>query len=396
MRHLHRAFIAFVAFGSLLGLAATASAQSAPVWLCRPGASPNPCVTNLTAEKFGPTGNSLGIDHFKASTHHKFDCFYVYPTISNEPTPAADLKIGPEQNSIALYQASQYSQDCNVYAPVYRQITLAALNGAQSPTAQDRTNAYDDVANAFKYYLAHYNKGRGFVLMGHSQGSFVLRQMIATIVDPSAKLRKQMIAAALLGGNVAVGTGATGTGGDFKHIPVCKSDKSVGCVEGFSTFDGPVPANSLFGRLGTASATQPNGAPAPSTKVLCTNPAQLLGTKGGLVDGITPEQPFAAGLLSAGISLLGVTVPKSSQPFAEIVDSYKTQCSSADGANVLQATAVGGAPTPHPSPDPTWGLHLLDVGLTWGTMVKVVGIQGQTWLAAQPKPKTHHKLHKHA
>ena len=113
----------------------------------------------------------------------------------------------------------------------------------------------------------------------------------------------------------------------------------------------------------------------------------MLGTKGGLVDGITPEQPFAAGLLSAGISLLGVTVPKSSQPFAEIVDGYKTQCSSADGANVLQATAVGGAPTPHPSPDPTWGLHLLDVGLTWGTMVKVVGIQGQTWLAASPSPR---------
>jgi Protein of unknown function (DUF3089) len=393
MRHLRRALIAFVVLGSLLGLAATASAQSAPVWLCRPGATPNPCVTNLTAEKFGPTGQSLGIDHFKASTHNKFDCFYVYPTISNEPTPVADLKIGPEQNSIALYQAAQYSQDCNVYAPVYRQATLLAINGGAAVTAQDRANTYNDVADAFQYYLKHYNNGRGFVLMGHSQGSFVLRSLISQVVDPSAKLRKQMIAAALLGGNVVVGPGANGTGGDFQNIPVCKTDKSTGCVEGFSTFNQPVPTPALFGRPG---ATLPNGKPTPAgSKVLCTNPALLLGTKGGIVDGITPEQPFAQGLLSAGISLLGVTVPKSSQPFAEIVNSYKVRCSSANNANVLEATAVGGAPTPHPSPDPTWGLHLLDVGLTWGTMVKVVAVQGQTWLAAQAKSHKTTRAHKH-
>jgi Protein of unknown function (DUF3089) len=390
---LHRVLISLVVAGSLLGLAASASAQSAPVWLCRPGATPNPCVTNLSAEKFGPTGQSLGIDHFKASTHNAFDCFYVYPTISNEPTPVADLKIGPEQNSIALYQASQYSQDCNVYAPVYRQATLIAINGGATVTPQQRADTYNDVANAFQYYLKHYNKGRGFVLMGHSQGSFVLRSLISQVVDPSAKLRKQMIAAALLGGNVIVGPGANGTGGDFKNIGVCKTDKSIGCVEGFSTFDQPVPTGALFGRV---ASTLVNGKPTPAgSKVLCTNPALLLGTKGGIVDGITPEQPFAQGLLSAGISLLGVTVPKSSQPFAEIMNSYKVQCSSADSANVLQATAIGGAPVPHPSPTPGWGLHLLDVGLSWGTMVKVVKVQGETWLAAQATAnvkhaKTHH------
>ena len=32
--------------------------------------------------------------------------------------------------------------------------------------------AYADVQDAFAYYMAHWNQGRPFVLMGHSQGSF--------------------------------------------------------------------------------------------------------------------------------------------------------------------------------------------------------------------------------
>jgi hypothetical protein len=396
MRHLRRTLILLALAGSAVALlpSAVASAATTPTWLCRPGATPNPCVTNLTAEKFSPTGQSMGIDKRKASAKNAIDCFYVYPTISNELTPVSDLVVGPEQNSIALYQAAQYSTTCNVYAPMYRQITLNALNGAVVPTAQDAANAYQDVADAFQYYLKHYNKGRGFVIMGHSQGSFTLRRLVGTVIDPSAKLRKQMISAVLIGGNVLIGPGPGGTGGDFKNIPYCRSAKQNGCVIGYSAFNQPVPTPTRFGRPGTTSATQP-GQPAPAgVKVLCSNPAGLLGVKSGLVDGLTPEQPFAQGLLSLGISLLGVTAPPSSQPYAEIVGAYKVACSSDNNASVLQVTSVGGAPTPHPSPDATWGLHLLDVGLTWKTMVDVVKTQGQTWIAHQPKPKSKSKHRK--
>ena len=61
----------------------------------------------------------------------KIDCFYVYPTVSDQKGPNANLHIDPEERSIALYQAARYSQYCRVFAPMYRQITVPALEAGQ-------------------------------------------------------------------------------------------------------------------------------------------------------------------------------------------------------------------------------------------------------------------------
>ena len=52
----------------------------------------------------------------------------------------SDLSIDPEERSIALYQAARYSQHCRVFAPMYRQVTLAALfnGGDHRRGARDR------------------------------------------------------------------------------------------------------------------------------------------------------------------------------------------------------------------------------------------------------------------
>jgi hypothetical protein len=387
MSQMRRVLIALIVTASSLGLSAVAGAATTPTWLCRPGVKPDQCVTSLSTEQFSAADRSTGVVDPKPATHAKFDCFYVYPTVSNETTPVSDLSIAkqPELDAIALYQAARYSQDCDVYAPVYRQGTLTALNAAPGQsgiTAQDTLNAYRDVRDAFRYYLAHYAKGRGFVLMGHSQGSFVLRKLIAQEIDPSARLRKQLISAILPGGNVVVKKGGNGEGGDFKHIPICRSDTQLHCVIGWSTFDQAVPADSLFGRIGDAGVTP--ATPAPGTEILCTNPASLHGGPGTL-DSVFPTKPFTQGLLSLGISLLGDTLPPSTHPWVEFPGSYTARCSNAGGANVLQVTAQGGAAVIHPSPTPEWGLHLVDVNLTLGSMIDVVATEGRTWLAGQPK-----------
>ena len=63
------------------------------------------------------------------------------------------------------------------------------------------------------------------MLIGHSQGSFVLRSLIAKDVDPKPAVRNQLVSAILMGGNVLVKKG-TDIGGDFKHIPACHSASS--------------------------------------------------------------------------------------------------------------------------------------------------------------------------
>lgn len=52
--------------------------------------------------------------------------------------------------------------------------------------------------------------------------------------------------------------------------------------------------------------------------------------------------------------------------------SYAAHCSGTGGAHVLQITALHGAQVATPSPDPTWGLHLLDANIELGNLITLV------------------------
>jgi hypothetical protein len=188
----------------------------------------------------------------------------------------------------------------------------------------------------------------------------VLEQLIAKDIDSRPAVRKRLVSAILLGGNVLVKRRKT-TGGTFKHVPACASATQLGCVIAFSTFDQPPPANSIFGRTTVVG-----------DQVLCTNPAAL-GGGAAAVDPIFPSQPFAPGsLIAAGIALLKLTQPTASTTWISEPGAYRAQCSSAGGANVLQIAALHGAQTATPSPDPTWGLHLVDANIALGNLLNVV------------------------
>jgi hypothetical protein len=363
--------VAAAAFAAGLA-AAPASAQT--TWLCRPGLADNPCTPGLATTRLTPNGRVLGVDRVPRVRNPKIDCFYVYPTVSDDKGLQADVSIDPEERSIALYQASRYSRDCRVFAPMYRQITLAGIMNRRV-TAAMRQTVYDDVRNAWRDYLAHDNHGRGFVLIGHSQGSFVLRPLIAQEIDAKPAVRRRLISALLLGGNVLVKKGSD-VGGDFKHIRACHSATQLGCVIAFSTFNAPVPSNSFFGRPVSRFGLPP--APA-GTEVLCTNPASLRGGS-GLVTPIFPKAPFAPGsTIGAVTKLVGIPVPDVSTAWISSPGAYTARCSSANGAHVLQIAGRNGAPTLRAIPNATWGLHLTDANIALGNLAELVRTQAAVW-----------------
>ncbi len=343
---------------SLLALLPGSASAADPVWLCKPGIANDPCTPSLKTTVVSPSGQTLGVRDVQPARNPRFDCFYVYPTVSDQTTGNANFDIDPELRSIALYQAARYSQSCRVFAPVYRQLTLTGILGGASG---DPALAYGDVLNAWNTYLQKYNHGRGVVLIGHSQGTFVLRQLISQEIDPNPAERRKLISAILLGGNVTTAAGRDG-GGDFQHIHTCHLKLQVGCVIAFSTFNGTVPPNALFGRAATGQ------------QVVCTNPARLLGGSAPLRS-VFPTEPFAPGTtIGAATGAVGFTVPAVSTPWVETI-AYRGECSSADGANVLQVSGLPGAPTLNPVPDATWGLHLLDANIALGDLVDTVRVQ---------------------
>ncbi len=372
------------ACGILLALAcaappaasAASAAKDTTVWLCKPGLADNPCKPGFDTAQISPTGEVLGTEVVKPDRKQKADCFYVYPTVSDDPTPNSDLSIDPEERSIALYQAARYSLHCRVFAPMYRQITLASLFGAQPITEEMSQLAYGDVVAAWKTYLAKYNQGRGVILIGHSQGTYLLRQLIHEHVDPKPGVRKRLVSAVLLGGNVTVREGDT-VGGDFKKIPGCETPKQIGCALAFSAFNAPVPADARFGRPG--SVIIPG---LPSTgDVLCTNPAALGGGPAQLRT-VYPTEPFAPGTtIGTATEAVGIPRPAVTTPWSQS-DAYTGECSSADDAHVLQISPVGGAPVLNAIPDPGWGLHLVDANIALGNLTAVVKRQIKAYLKA--------------
>ena len=353
-----------LAAAALAGGAAAFPAPAAAdtLWLCRPGLKPDPCRPGLTTTVFSPGGTKLRVTRPRAARPRPVDCFYVYPTVSDVPGPQAPLRIDPELRSIALYQAARYSQYCRVYAPVYRQLSLGGINGA--PGASPAL-AYRDVREAWRTYLRRHNRGRGVVLVSHSQGTYMLRRLIAREIDPRPRLRRKLVSALLLGGDVTVRRGRD-RGGDFKHVRACRSARQLGCVVAFSLFNAPVPADSSFGRA------------SDGLQVLCTNPAALGGGAAAL-DPIFPSKPFAPGVIGSLIPGVAPDLPTASTTWIEIPNAYRARCSSTGGASVLQVAPLAGAPRLTPT-SAGFGLHLTDGNLPLGNLVDLVGVQSRRWV----------------
>ena len=61
---------------------------------------------------------------------------------------------------------------------------------------------------AFVAFLRRIGSHRGFVLIGHSQGSFHLERLIRRRIDDKPALRRRLVSAVLLGGDVTVRKGS--------------------------------------------------------------------------------------------------------------------------------------------------------------------------------------------
>ena len=148
------------------------------------------------------------------------DVFYVHPTTYvgtgnwNEDIsgPASATRAGEIVDHLVIPgHASLFNGCCRIFAPRYRQATLAAFFRPGQDGRAALELAYSDVARAFQYYINHENAGRPFILAGHSQGCALLMRLLAADFDPLLKPR--LIAAYLLGYKVTSEVAAS-----FSHV----------------------------------------------------------------------------------------------------------------------------------------------------------------------------------
>jgi hypothetical protein len=352
-------------------------------WVC------HPAVEDICERDIGVTvveeDGTLTTEPWEPADDPAIDCFYVYPTISQDPGPLSDMDASDdEEGYAALNQVALLGEHCRVFAPVYRQRTLAALAAgfAGRGGTDDEANRevpFEDVTDAWRHYMSNENGGRGVVLIGHSQGAGLLNRLIASEIDPNDDVGDVLVAAYLAGSGVTVPEGAD-VGGAFQNVPLCREEDQTGCVVTWAAYrsTAPPPPDALFGRPrqgdGVVACNSPASLDGGSVELDSRFPASV---SASILGGVTNGEEDASGWVDPP----GEPIET---PFVATPGLVSGGCVERDGFNYLEVEVT---PGPGPRVDdiggdltPQWGLHLADVSLVMGDISRLVRSQSQAWL----------------
>jgi len=276
---------------------------SKDLWLCRPDIENDRCDTaDLSMTEIRPDGSQV-VSEVAPNPDAKVDCFYVYQSVNGSPEPGNTETLFPHPDNVLralLRDGAHYRGVCRMFAPLYHQMSTGTIYEfvfSWQPTEYFQ-RAYDDVVDAFEYYMRNHNDGRDFVLIGHTQGSHILERLLREKVDNDEALRGQLLSAVLLahGGSVQVPEGER-VGGSFANIPLCTSETETGCV---------IALDAVASGPGSIPGLQAGPVEPPMTRA-CVNPTSFDGSTGTLAALVYPRTheeliPFPSGVDTEWVS----------------------------------------------------------------------------------------------
>lgn len=164
------------------------------------------------------------------------DVFFIHPTtftkkkekhIANAAITDPYINAKTDYSTI-LYQASVFNQSCRVFSPRYRQAHIQNFFTSDTAHAKKAFDlAYEDIRNAFLYYLQHWNNERPIIIAGHSQGALMAERLLKEFFE-GKELEKKLVAAYIIGWPVPKDY--------FTTLPMCKDSAQTGCVISWRTF----------------------------------------------------------------------------------------------------------------------------------------------------------------
>ena len=338
------------------------------LWACLPGNDPNECHADLTATEFLKDGGSQKVPHV-ATTTPAFDCFYIYPTVATSgggnmvDFSNIDAVLDPLRA-----QAARFTGVCEVYAPLYRQVSLTASSDAGVMVQGDGALAVGDVLRAFDEYLSKWNKGRNFVVLGHSQGTSMATALLQKRIDNDAAVRSKLISAVLLGGQIRTPANAR-VGGTFANIPTCQTPGETGCAIAYVSYAKeapPVAGKAIFGGETDAGV------------IACTEPAALANNAANYKGSYFAKTVNNPAFVSPGF--LPADLPT---PYMLYRDFFKGTCVNQGGYSYLEIAINKSADDVRQNPgyrNPAlestgWGMHLVDYNLELDDIIEAVRLQ---------------------
>ena len=314
------------------------------MWFARPG------MTGSNPVKWQPDGMLADTAQYNVAV------FFVHPTTYLKKThwnaPLDDPQARQIGEITVRANASVFANAAEVWAPRYRQATLGAFVSEDPAARQALDLAYADVAEAFDTFVAAQPPGRGIVLAGHSQGSFIVKRLLKDKIA-GTPLAKRIVAAYAVGWIVDTARDLPAMG-----LPGCAAPAQTGCMVSFLSFADnadPSTMRNAYERL-----AGPSGAlPAPP-QILCSNP---------LTGGIGGTAPASANL--------GGIVPDLKMEHAKVTPALVGASCNADGT-----LRIGSGPDMGPFVLPGGNYHVYDYALFWTNLKRDFGTRAAAWQTA--------------
>lgn len=339
--------------------------QDPELWFSRPGiglddpARWQPAYRGESREvtrQSEPT-NADGTESEDSEAPSDYAVFFVHPTsyygLSNWNAPRDDA----EANRVAkLYirgMASPFNGANEIWAPRYRQATVGAFLTEKREAQQALDAAYNDVEQAFDYFLQSVGEGTPVILVGHSQGSLHLLRLLKERSGDTA-LKNRLIAAYIIGWPISVERDLPALG-----LAACATRDQSGCIVSWSTFAEPADPSDLLETYSRSVGF--DGQPRGQSTILCTNP--LTGQFGG----------------DAGADQnLGTLVPDGDLSNGELVrGSVPARC---DERGLL---LIGNPPEMGSYVLPGNNYHVYDIPLFWANTKADSAARVEAWLKAR-------------
>ena len=179
----------------------------------------------------------VGIDTTEDYAESPVDVFFIHSTgyvgpggwnstMSNKNSEAQSIEY------MLTSMASIYNGCCRIYAPHYREAHLHSfISDDLIASSQALDLAYSDVKAAFDYFLTHFNRGRPFMIVSHSQGSAHALRLLEQEVDGQA-LQQQLVAAYVVGYWLPKDKLSR----SFSSIKLCESASQISCIVSYDTY----------------------------------------------------------------------------------------------------------------------------------------------------------------
>lgn len=188
-------------------------------------------------------------------TEYKADVFFICPTVYGGGD-SLNMSLSDEKTMSSFLGATNmekgiYDDECRFFAPYYRQMGLSGYTQSSDISKEGLSYAYEDVKDAFLYYLENENNGNPIIIAGFSQGA-----------DHSIRLLKDVFADRdindLLIACYAIGWRITEEElAEYPHLKFAEGESDTGVIIAFNSESEAVEDSLMI----------PKG-----TKTMCINP----------------------------------------------------------------------------------------------------------------------------